>query len=383
MKKISKTVLAALLGAALAFAVSAAVFVKFAAPLMRLRYVEAIIEKDYIGEFDAEKAENAAIDAVIESMGDKYAAYYDEESARTTFEKIDGYYTGVGMEIMADTEKDRLVVVSAYEDTPAYRAGIKSGDVITTIDEKTYGAKDLVRASEYMQGTDKKAADAEISIEIMRGEERLIFKMKREKISLYRVKCETVDDKTAYIKYSGFTENSEKELEKAISELPKNIDGVVLDLRNNPGGEFGSAIDMCDYFLDGKEIMYTVDNKNQKTVYKAHDGACNIKLAVVVNESSASAAEIFAGSMKANKRAVTVGSKTFGKGVSQTIRYLNPLNKKMGAIKLTTCNNYTPDGKSLNEGVVPDIEIQNSDIAANREDDEAYIAAVKALSEKE
>ncbi len=389
MKNVSKTVRAALCGAAVAFVVTAAaayiIFYNMGGSMRRLNRVESLIEKSYIGEYDKEKAEDAAINSLIECTGDRYAMYYDQEDAESTFDRIEGYYIGIGMEIMADTENDCIVVVSAYEDTPAYRAGIKSGDVIKTIDGKRYGANELSEASKYMQGKEGgESLEKAVEIVIARGESELNFSLKREKIGLYRVKSEISPDNIAYINYSGFTQNSEKELEKIVKGLPDSVVGIVLDLRNNPGGEFQSAIEMCDLFLEkGKDIMYTVDKSGKKTVYTAKKGGCSLPLAVIVNESSASAAEIFAGSMQSNGRAVIVGRKTFGKGVSQTVRYINPLDKKMGALRLTTCKNYTPDGRWLNESVIPDIEITNGDTAAVLNKDDAYNAAVDSLLKKE
>ena len=139
---------------------------------------------------------------------------------------------------------------------------------------------------------------------------------------------------------------TDKEFERIVKNLDSNIKGIVVDVRNNPGGEFTSSIKMCDLFLEDEMIMYTIDKNGKKTVYNAEKGGSSLPLAILVNGSTASASEIFAGSMQANGRATIIGEKTYGKGVSQTIRYINPLDSSEGALKITTCRNYTPDGKN-------------------------------------
>jgi len=367
------TVVATLLAVAIAFCLFLS---KTEIPFSKLVKIGRIIESSYAGEFDAQKCEENAINAVLETIGDKYAVYYNEENAEETMQMIDGYYIGIGIEIFANTQKNRIEVISAYEDSPADKAGIKSGDLIISIDSKEYTASTLADAVVYMKGTqDKNPLEKTISMTIERGNERLELKMKREKIYMYKVTSEMIDD-ICYIRYSGFTKNSEKELEKIIASLDKEkTSGIVIDIRNNPGGEFGSAIDMCDLFLDEGTIMYTVDKNGKKTEYFAKEGACTLPLAVLVNGSSASASEIFAGSMQARGRAAIIGEKTYGKGVSQTVRYINPLDVSEGAIKLTTCKNYTPDGKWINESVLPDIEVKAEKIHKEIKHDAVFNAA--------
>ena len=153
----------------------------------------------------------------------------------------------------------------------------------------------------------------------------------------------------------------------------------MIDIRNNPGGEFNSAIELCDLFLEDVTIMYTENKAGDRKYYKAKKGSCKIPMAVLVNGSSASASEIFAGAMKDNKRAVLVGEKTYGKGVSQVVRYLNPLDKSEGALKLTVIKNYSPSGRWINESITPDVEIKTEEIAENIKEDAAFIAAIKEL----
>lgn len=384
MKKIPKTLLTVLItfiATVLLIFIALCLFLSmYDMPFSRLIKVGKIIESSYVEEYDAQKCEEDAINAVLEGLGDKYAVYYDEENAKQTMQMIEGYYVGIGIEIFANMEKDRIEVISAYEDAPADRAGIRSGDLIISIDSVEYTATTMADAVIYMRGLGiGKPLEKPINMTIQRGEEMLNLNMYREQIDVYKVTSEMVDD-ICYIRYTGFTQNSEKELEKIIASLDeKKVKGIVIDIRNNPGGEFGSAINMCDLFLEKEMIMYTEDKNGKRTEYFAHDGACKLPLAVIVNGASASASEIFAGSMQANKRAVIVGEETYGKGVSQTVRYINPFDLSEGAIKLTTCKNYTSDGKWINEKIIPDIEVKTEKTEGEIRLDAAFNAARDSL----
>jgi len=354
-------------------------FSKYGYTFEKLGKVLSVIEESYVGEYDLEKCEEGAINGLLEALGDNYAVYYNEENAQETMQLIEGYYVGVGIEVFANIDKGYIEVVSAFEDSPAYRAGIKGGDLIKSIDGIEYDISQMAEAISYMKGANIEGSpDKEIEIGIIRNGEEITVKLKREKIDMYKV-TQKIDDDICYIRYSGFTADSLKCMEKMIENLNSNIRGLVIDIRDNPGGEFGSAIDMCDMFMDEGLIMYTVDKNGKKVEYFAKEGSFDIPVAVLVNGYSASASEIFAGSMQANGRAVIVGEKTYGKGVAQTVKYLNPFDKSEGALKLTTCKNYTPDGRWINECIIPDVVVENTDIEEDITKDPVFIEAVKSL----
>lgn len=388
MRKASKTFLTIIITSVLTLIVTLLVlfmvFLNADFPFKKLIKINSIIQESYVGEYDKEKGEEDAINALISSLGDKYAVYYDEENAKETMQLLDGHYVGVGIEVFANTEKDRIEVISSYEDSPAEKAGIKSGDLLVKIDSQEYSAKTIADAIVYMKGGNiKNPLEKAISIELERNGERFTVSLKREKINMYKVKHEVIDS-FSYIRYSGFTEESESELEKIIKSIDtKKIKGIVLDIRNNPGGSLESAIKACDLFLNDGLIMYTENKNGEKGEFFATQGANELPLAIIVNNSSASASEILAGSLQDRKRAIIVGEKTYGKGVTQTIRYINPFSEKDGAIKLTTYKNYTPGGKWINEGIYPDILAETENRSENIKNDAAFIAAVNSLSEKE
>ncbi len=345
----------------------------------RLSRVEKIIEKSYIDEFDKNKAEDAAIKAIVDSLGDKYAVYYNEDEAEKVFDYIDGYYVGIGLEIFSNTQKNAIEVVSAYEGTPAFEAGLRKGDIIAEIDGSKYGSQDVGEASNYLRGAGmKNPENTKIVLTVLRDNKEFKVELKREKIELYRVEHSVDENGICYIKYNGFTQVNSQKVEDIINNLDaQKVRGIVFDVRNNPGGEFDSAISLCDLFIEDKIIMYTLDKNGEKKVYNSKKGACDLPLAVLVNGATASAAEIFAGCMQGNDRAVIVGEKTFGKGVSQSVQYINLLDLSDGALKLTTHKNYTPDGKWINESIMPDVEVKDDS------ENTAYKEAVNILLKKE
>ena len=349
-------------------------------PYRNLLNIISIIETSYVDEYDRKASEEKAINAVLEGLGDRYAAYYDKENLNDIVTLIEGHYTGIGAEVFANNEKNRIEIISAYEDSPAANAGIISGDMIKSIDGKEYKAADLADAVLYLKGAGvKDPLNTPVDMTMIRGESEYSITLNRAEVNLYKVKSEIIDD-ICYIRYSGFTEDSYKDFKKTIDDIDESVKGIVVDMRGNLGGEFNSALAMCDIFLDDEMIMYTLDKNGDKEVYSAKKGSCKLPLAILVNAESASATEVFAGAIKANKRGIIVGEKTFGKGVSQSVIYLDKFEASEGALKLTTYKNYTPDGIWINEGIAPDILVSvpiNEDISK----DEAFLAAVKSLKE--
>jgi len=230
-------------------------------PLERLSKIMSIIDESYIGEYSLQECEEGAINGLLYALGDDYAVYYNEENAKETMQEIEGYYIGIGVGIFPNTEKGYLEVISTREDSPAELAGIKSGDFLKEIDGKTYSASQMADAVLYMKGTNiENPLDKVVKITLLRGEEEITVELKREKLELFIVTHKMIDN-ICYIRYSGFSEKSFDEFKKIVENLDSNTEGIVVDIRNNPGGEFGSSINMCDLFLDENLIMYTTDKK--------------------------------------------------------------------------------------------------------------------------
>lgn len=328
----------------------------------RLETVGRIIEDKYIGEFDLKEAEDAAINAVLATIGDPYSQYYDEEESLSLHTSINGNYKGVGIEIAANTQTGEIVVISAYKGAPAHRAGVKSGDIIVAIDGVKYDSSTMDEAVNYMKGLSRGAQlDKEIVMTILRGDEYIDLSMMREEVDIYHIDQKKLDGGLLYLEYTGFSRESAQKLKDIISALDKNTTGIVLDLRENPGGDLDAAIEVCDLFLNDGMIMYTEDKNGNREEMYATKGACDLPLAILVDGGTASASEIVAGCMQARKRAVIIGEKTYGKGVSQMVCSLGS-DYSSGILKVTGYKNYRPDGIWLNEAVTPDIEVE-SDIS--------------------
>ena len=326
----------------------------------RLEAVGRIIEDRYIGEFDLQKAEDAAINAILSTIDDPYSQYYDEDGTLSLLTSIDGNYVGVGIEIASNIQTGEIVVLTVYKGGPAHRAGLMSGDVILAVDGVSYDGSSMDEAVSYMkgQGIDDPLG-RELVITVRRVDETLELRMPREEIDMYYIEQKELADGLVYIQYTGFSRDSARNLQNIIESLDESTTGIILDLRENPGGDLDAAVEVCDLFLDGGMIMYTEDKEGKREERYASAGGCDLPLAILVDGGTASASEIVAGCMQARNRAVIIGEKTYGKGVSQMICSLGP-DYTGGILKVTGYKNYRPDGIWINEAITPDIEVENN-----------------------
>ena len=318
--------------------------------------VLAIVQKNYVEEVGTQKLVEGAINGMLGAL-DPHSAYLTPESYKELQVDTGGSFGGLGIEI---TLRDGLLtVVSPIEDTPAYRAGIKAGDQIIKIDGQLTKDMTLVEAVKKMRGPE----GSKIILSIRReGVQRFMdFSLTREVIKIQSVKSRSLEKGYAYIRLTQFQDRTSADLENALTHLSKEngkLEGLVLDLRNNPGGLLSQAVKVADEFLDSGMIVYTegrLDNQKQK--YFAHPGGyVDLPLVVLVNGGSASASEIVAGAIQDHGRGVILGTQSFGKGSVQTILPL----ESGAALRLTTAMYYTPNGRSIQvTGIAPDIVLEN------------------------
>jgi len=266
-------------------------------------------------------------------------------------------------------ENGFVKVISPIDDTPAQRAGIKAGDLIVRLDDKPVKGMTLMDAVKVMRGE----PETSIKLTIVRESESkpIVIEIVRDIIKVKSVKSRTLEPGYIYIRISNFQTRTDDDLDQAIQNLKAEnngeIKGLVLDLRNNPGGVLNGAVAVSDTFLDDGLIVYTegrIEDSNYKFKARPRDALKGAPIVVLVNEGSASASEIVAGALQDHKRAVIMGDKTFGKGSVQTIMQLNGKS----ALKLTTARYYTPSGRSIQaEGIKPDIELSNVKLAESEE----------------
>lgn len=315
-----------------------------------------MVQKNYVEPIDSSVLMQGAINGMIKSL-DPHSAFMTPEIYKELEVETQGRFGGIGIEITI--LKDVLTVVSPIEDTPAFKAGIKSGDSIIKIDGKSTKDITIMEAVKKLRGP----KDTKVTITIMR--ENMVqpkdFILTRAVIQIKSVKSKTFDDHIGYIRIASFHERTASDLRKALDDVTaktKPMKGLVLDLRNDPGGLLSQAIEVSDMFLKSGIIVSTrgrTKNMETKTMAKDNGREVSVPMVVLVNEGTASAAEIVAGALQDNGRALIMGTQTFGKASVQTVIPL----EDGSALKLTTARYYTPSGRSIQaEGIKPDIIVK-------------------------
>jgi carboxyl-terminal processing protease len=335
-------------------------------PLNELRvFAEAFnrISSAYVEEIDDRTLLENAIKGMLSQL-DPHSAYLDKDSFSDLQESTSGNYGGLGIEI--GMEDGFVKVISPMDDTPASAAGIESGDLIVQLNDKPVKGMNLSEAIDAMRG--EPGSEVKITLVKTGASSPTDMTLTREIIKVASVRQRYIEDGYGYLRIAQFQSGTGSEVEKAIIKLKDegDLDGLIIDLRNNPGGVLQSAVEVSDVFINEGLIVYTLGRiSNSELRYNASspDATNGVPIVVLVNEGTASASEIVAGALQDHGRAIVMGTNTFGKGSVQTILPLN--NEK--AIKLTTARYYTPNGKSIQaEGIVPDIWVDRSKVTPIR-----------------
>ncbi|MDR3289697.1 MAG: S41 family peptidase [Rickettsiales bacterium] len=324
--------------------------------------IAKLVKGNYVEEIEEQKFFDASLNGMLSSL-DPHSAYFTKDEYEQLKSDTDGEFSGLGIEVMMDNQM--VKVVSPIDDTPAFKAGVKAGDYISEINDKSVVGLSLLECVKMMRGKDAKDRGEVKLIILRKGEqEPLEIKIKRDLIKTKSVKAR-MEGKIAYMRISSFTALTQseflKEFKKIETEIGKsNLKGLVLDLRNNPGGLLDTANSISDLFLNKGQKIVSIKGKNGGLIkeykdIKNEELIPNVPMAVLINEGSASASEIVAGALQDNKRAIIIGTKSFGKGSVQSVI---PLNNG-SAIKLTIAKYYTPNDVSIQAtGITPDIEVK-------------------------
>jgi len=338
--------------------------------------------KEYIKGYYVEGAEDnklieGAIKGMFESLGDPYSVYMTKDEFKNFNESTKGSYGGIGV-IVTRSEDGYVTVVAPIEDTPGERAGLKTNDRIVKVDEKDVIGIDLEEAVTLMKG--KKGT--QVTLTVMRDgvKEPQEFKITREEIVLKTVKSNMMKDNIGYIRISMFDEDTGSEFKEALSKLEgEKMKGLVIDLRQNPGGFIDQCVQVADELLDEGLIVYTEDKQKKREDYKSKNGKVDVPYVVLIDEGSASASEIVSGAIKDRKTGLLIGTKSFGKGLVQSIEQL----RDGSGMKLTTQKYYTPNGISINKiGIQPDIEVKPLEVRADQKpEDVEDVQLDRAVSE--
>lgn len=335
--------------------------------------VYARIKKEYVEEVGDKKLLEGAIRGMLSSL-DPHSSFLSQEEFKELQIGTTGEFGGLGIEV--GLENGFIKVISPIEDTPADKAGVQAGDVIIKLDETQVKGLTLNEAVKLMRG--RRGTDVILTI-VRDGEAKpVILTVTRDVIRVKSVRSRVLEPGYGYIRVSSFQSKTTRNVIDAIDKLQKkigkdNLQGIVLDLRNNPGGVLTGAVGVSDAFLDdGDLIVYTkgrVDDAELKYSASTNDTLNGASIVILINEGSASASEIVAGALQDHKRAVIMGNTSFGKGSVQTILPL----KENAALKLTTARYYTPNGRSIqNEGIVPDIFVERKIIGDDGEQKEGF-----------
>lgn len=315
------------------------------------------IKTDYVEDIDDKTLLEHAIRGMLSGL-DPHSSYLDADEYKELKIGTTGQFGGLGIQVSMDG--GFVIVISPIDDTPAFKAGIEAGDLIIRLDDTSVKGLSLNEAVKIMRG--KPGTDIELTI-IREGESKpLSIKVTRDIIKVKSVKSRMLDPGYGYVRISNFQSRTGPQLLKAINKLKKEhegeLNGLIIDLRNNPGGVLNAAAEVSDLFIDKGKLVYTegrLENSHFEFNAKPGDILDGAPVVVLINGGSASASEIVAGALQDHNRAVVMGSKSFGKGSVQTIQEL----RSGGAVKLTTARYFTPSGRSIQgEGITPDIIIE-------------------------
>ncbi|HWQ30303.1 MAG TPA: S41 family peptidase [Negativicutes bacterium] len=343
----------------------------------KLLSLKEYIKSNYVDGADDSKLVEGAIKGMFESLQDPYSVYMTKDEFKNFNESTKGSYGGIGV-IVTRSEDGYVTVVAPIEDTPGERVGLKTNDRIVKVDGKDIVGIDLEAAVSMLKG--KKGT--EVSLTVMRDGEKaaLEYKIVREEIVIKTVKSNVMDNNIGYIRISMFDEDTGSEFKKTLDGLKeKNIKGLVLDLRQNPGGYIDQCVQVADELLDEGLIVYTEDKEKKREDYKSKNGKLEAPFVVLIDEGSASASEIVSGAIKDRKAGLLIGTKSFGKGLVQSIEQL----KDGSGMKLTTQKYYTPNGISINKkGIQPDIDVKPLEVRADQKpEDVEDVQLERAVSE--
>jgi len=372
-QRIYKTIMLIFLVALITSLLTTIVVYRYGMPINNIKYITSsnntdediisktlsnfrtVIDKNYLGEIDEEKLLEGAIKGYISGLDDEYSEYFTKEELEEYKISALGNYTGIGIYMVKDTEKNVVVVLSPIKGAPAEKAGILPGDIISKVDGIPYTGEQMTELSNKIKAGE---IGTKVNLEIIRDTEVLNIEVVREEIKINHVESKVLENNIGYLSLSTFDEGCYEEFKAKMEELnSKNVKSIIIDLRNNGGGIVDEAVNIADLFIDKDEtLLITVDKNGKEEITKAkQDKRYEVEIVVLTNGNTASASEILAGALRDKAEAKIVGTKTYGKGV---IQQLITLNDGSG-LKITTNEYYTPNKNKINKvGIIPDEEVE-------------------------
>lgn len=342
----------------------------------KLSGIQALIQKEYIGEVDEDALQTGICQGYVGALGDPYSAYYDEEQTSALMETTQGEYGGIGVVLTQNLDTGVTTASSVYEDSPAMKAGMKDGDIIYQVEGRDVSGMAL----EEISGSIKGEKGTTVEITVLRGEEReeVSLTITRDTIQAETVKTRMLEDEIGYLAISEFDSVTLEQYREGLAELTaQGMEGLIVDLRGNPGGNLDTVCEILDLMLPEGLIVYTEDKDGNRQEFTSDEAQeVQVPLAVLVDGNSASASEIYAGAIQDYGIGQIVGTKTYGKGVVQTIYDL----KDGTSLKLTVAEYFTPNGRNIDgEGITPDVEVTYQRNENDPEADNQLDRAVETL----
>lgn len=345
----------------------------------KLSGIQALIQKEYIGEVDEDALQTGICQGYVGALGDPYSAYYDEEQTSALMETTQGEYGGIGVVLTQNLDTGVTTASSVYEDSPAMKAGMKDGDIIYQVEGRDVSGMAL----EEISGSIKGEKGTTVEITVLRGEEReeVTLTITRDTIQAETVKTRMLEDEIGYLAISEFDSVTLEQYREGLAELKaQGMEGLIVDLRGNPGGNLDTVCEILDLMLPEGLIVYTEDKDGNRQEFTSDEAQeVQVPLAVLVDGNSASASEIYAGAIQDYGIGQIVGTKTYGKGVVQTIYDL----KDGTSLKLTVAEYFTPNGRNIDgEGITPDVEVAYQRNENDPEADNQLERAVEVLKKE-
>lgn len=310
---------------------------------------------NFFEETDPDKLIEYASRGVLAGLDDPYSFYYNPDEFQKLWEDDEGTYVGIGVMITSNMSTQICTISRVFKGGPAEEAGVQRGDILYRVGEDLMvNASNVNEAVDIMRGT----PDTDVDVTFLRDGEEITFTITRRQVTVNQIESKMLTGRIGYIALYEFAGECQKEFEAALNSLvSEGAEGIILDLRDNPGGWVDQARYIADLFMDEGEICYLVyrDGKKRYDEYRTKNGKVDVKLTVLINENSASSSEILTGALRERANAKVVGVKSFGKGIIQGVY---PIGDKGAGFQLTIAQYYTPDGNKVHgEGITPDVEI--------------------------
>ena len=342
----------------------------------KIAELKKLIDKNYLHDVDEEELQEGIYKGYISGLDDPYSVYYDEEETKSFYETTEGEYDGIGAVLSQNMDTGIITLVQIYDDSPAMKAGLQDEDILYKVDKEEVTGEDLTEVVSHIKGEKGTTVD----ITVLRGEENeeVTVTVTRDTIQAQTVEYRMLEDNLGYIAVSEFDSVTYDQYQQALEDLQnQGMQGLIVDLRNNPGGNLSTVCDMLDLMLPEGLIVYTEDKDgNRQEMTSDGEHQFNLPMTVLMNGNSASASEIYAGAIQDYGLGKIVGTQSYGKGVVQQIFDL----KDGTCVKLTIAEYFTPNGRNINgEGITPDVEVEYEKDENNPDADNQLEKAMEIL----